>query len=110
MTADGSARGDELMNPAIVLWIYIVVLVAGGIVGFVKAKSAVSLVTSLVFGALLAAAAMGWLGWAHAGDVILAVLVVVFAFRFQKTKKFMPAGLLTILTIAALLVRVMILW
>ncbi len=98
------------MNPEIVLWIYLVILVAGGIYGFVKAKSKVSLITALVFGALLAAAAMGWLGWPYAGDVILIVLTIVFAFRFQKTRKFMPAGMLTLLTIAALLIRFMMLW
>jgi uncharacterized membrane protein (UPF0136 family) len=98
------------MNPAIILWIYLAILVAGGLYGFIKAKSTVSLVTSLVFGALLAAAAMGWLGWVYAGDLILAILVVVFAFRFQKTRKFMPAGMLTVLTIGALLVRIMMLW
>jgi uncharacterized membrane protein (UPF0136 family) len=37
-------------------------------------------------------------------------LVVVFALRFQKTRKFMPAGMLTIITIAALLIRGMMLW
>jgi uncharacterized membrane protein (UPF0136 family) len=98
------------MNPAIVLWIYLAILVAGGIYGYVKAGSTVSLITSLVFGALLAVAAMGWFGWIHAGDLILAILVVVFALRFQKTRRFMPAGMLTILTIAALLIRVMMLW
>jgi uncharacterized membrane protein (UPF0136 family) len=98
------------MNPAIILWIYLAILVAGGVYGYVKARSKVSLVTSLIFGALLAVAAMGWFGWVYAGDVILAILVVVFAMRFQKTRKFMPAGLLTIITIAALLIRVMMLW
>lgn len=97
------------MKPEIVLWIYLVILVAGGIYGFVKAGSAVSLITSLVFGALLALAATGVFGWIYAGDLILAILVVVFAFRFQKTRKFMPSGMLAIITIAAILVRVMML-
>ncbi|MBX3744684.1 MAG: TMEM14 family protein [Verrucomicrobiae bacterium] len=95
------------MKPEVILWIYLVVLVAGGVYGYVKARSMVSLVTSLVSGALLAAAALGLLGWAHAGDLILAILVVVFAIRYQKTRKFMPAGMLTLLTIAALVLRVM---
>lgn len=98
------------MKPVIVLWIYLVILVAGGLYGFLKARSTISLVTSLVFGALLAAAALGWLGSVYAGDAILAVLVVVFAIRFQKSRKFMPAGMLTILTIGALIIRMMMLW
>lgn len=98
---------NQPMKPEFILWIYLVVLVAGGVYGYVKAKSVVSLVTSLVSGALLAAAALGWLGWAHAGDLILAILVVVFAIRYQKTRKFMPAGILTLLTIGALVLRAM---
>lgn len=98
------------MNPDIVLWIYLVILVAGGVYGFVKAKSTVSLVSSLVSGALLLAALLGLIPWRYTGDVILTLLVVVFAIRFQKTRKFMPAGVMTVITIAALLVRAMMLW
>lgn len=98
------------MKPEIVLWLYLVVLLAGGVYGFVKARSRISLISALVFGALLAAAALGWLGGVYAGDVILTVLVVVFAQRFGKTRKFMPAGLMVVLTIAALLVRATMLW
>ena len=35
-------------------------------------------------------------------NVILAALLVVFAIRLAKTKKFMPAGLMLVATIAAL--------
>lgn len=101
------------MKPEAVLWMYLVVLVAGGVYGFVKAKSVISLVTSLVFGVLLALAAVGTIPGRYTGDLILTLLVVVFAWRFQKQKqprKFMPAGVMTVLTIAALLVRAMILW
>ncbi|MCC7376786.1 MAG: TMEM14 family protein [Verrucomicrobiales bacterium] len=95
------------MKPVAILWIYIVLLLVGGIFGYVKAKSTISLVMSLVFAALLAAAAMGWLGWAYAGDALLIALVIVFAKRFQKTRKLMPAGVMTLVTIAAILVRLM---
>ena len=93
------------MKPEILLWIYVVVLVAGGLYGYVKAKSTVSLVMSLVFGALLVAAALGVFGTPFAGDILLTILVAVFAKRFQKTRKLMPAGVLTLLTIATLLIR-----
>ena len=36
-----------------VLWVYIVLLLVGGFIGFFKAKSKVSLITSAVFAALL---------------------------------------------------------
>ena len=56
-----------------VLWIYIVLLLVGGLIGFFKAGSKVSLITSSVF-----------------------------AVRLAKTKKFMPSGLMLVVTIAAL--------
>ncbi len=36
-----------------VLWVYIILLLVGGLIGFLKAKSKVSLVTSAVFAAVL---------------------------------------------------------
>lgn len=98
------------MKPAVILWLYLVVLLAGGIYGFVKAGSKVSLITSLVFGAVLGLCAAGVIPGAFTGDVVLTALVVVFAIRFQKTKKLMPAGVMTLVTIAALLVRAMMTW
>jgi uncharacterized membrane protein (UPF0136 family) len=35
-------------------------------------------------------------------NVLMAVLLVVFAVRLAKTKKFMPSGLMLVVTIAAL--------
>ena len=39
------------------------------------------------------------------GTVILAALLVVFAVRLARTKKFMPGGLMLVLTILALALR-----
>jgi uncharacterized membrane protein (UPF0136 family) len=36
---------------------------------------------------------------------LMAALLVVFAMRLAKTKKFMPAGMMLVLTIAALALR-----
>ena len=41
------------MNPHTVLWIYIVLLLVGGLIGFLKAGSKVSLITSAVSAAAL---------------------------------------------------------
>lgn len=95
------------MKPEVILWGYLVLLLVGGVMGFVKGKSKISLIMSLVFGALIALSAAGKLGPAWIGDLLLTLLVVVFAMRFQKTKKLMPAGVMTLVTIAALLVRAM---
>ena len=87
-----------------VLWVYIVLLLVGGLIGFFKAKSKVSLISSSVFAAVLVLTAVpGVFEPAFARNlvnVILAVLLVVFAVRLAKTKKFMPSGLMLVLTIA----------
>jgi uncharacterized membrane protein (UPF0136 family) len=91
--------------PNLVLWIYIVLLVVGGVIGFLKAKSKVSLIMSAVFAALLALCAVGGIFEPRMADIFLAALLIVFAVRLGKTKKFMPSGLMLILTIAALALR-----
>jgi uncharacterized membrane protein (UPF0136 family) len=97
------------MSANTVLWIYIVLLLVGGLIGFFKAGSKVSLVTSAIFAALLIVATLPNLLQPGARqilvDVIMAVLLVVFAVRLAKTKKFMPSGLMLVLTIAALAFR-----
>lgn len=89
-----------------VLWIYIVLLLAGGLVGFFKAKSKVSLILSVAFAALLVLTTLrGVFRPAFAADldnVLLAALLVVFGVRLIKTRKFIPAGLMLVATIASL--------
>lgn len=93
------------MNPTTVLWVYIVLLVAGGLVGFLKAGSKASLIASASFAAALILCAIGVISPPRAADILLAVLLVFFALRLTKTKKFMPNGLMLVLTIAALALR-----
>ncbi|HLH56208.1 MAG TPA: TMEM14 family protein [Verrucomicrobiae bacterium] len=97
------------MNQNTILWIYIVLLLVGGMIGFLKAGSKVSLITSAVSAALLVLSAMpGVLAPAfrrNLADVIMAALLVVFAIRLTKTKKFMPSGMMLVLTLAALALR-----
>ena len=95
--------------PNRVLWAYIVLLLVGGLIGFFKAKSKVSLITSAVFAAILILTAVpGILDSSLRGKLatlIMALLLVVFAIRLAKTKKFMPSGLMLAVTIAALALR-----
>jgi uncharacterized membrane protein (UPF0136 family) len=88
-----------------VLWIYIVLLVIGGLIGFLKAKSKVSLIMSVTFAALLALCAVGAVFKPYMADIFLAALLVVFGMRLAKTKKFMPSGMMLVLTVAALAIR-----
>jgi uncharacterized membrane protein (UPF0136 family) len=92
----------------IILWVYIVLLLVGGLMGFLKAGSKVSLITSTLFAVLLALFAGGILRWAPGADVLLGVLLVVFVMRYVKTKKFMPAGFLIVLTVLALILRLLL--
>jgi uncharacterized membrane protein (UPF0136 family) len=92
-----------------VLWAYIVLLLVGGLIGFFKAKSKASLITSAVFAAVLVLAVLpGVFQPAFARNlvnVILALLLIVFAIRLAKTKKFMPSGLMLAVTVVALALR-----
>ncbi len=94
------------MHPNTILWIYIVLLLVGGLIGFFKAKSKISLLTSAVSAALLVLTTLHTVfqpGFRRAAaEIIMAALLVVFAIRLTKTKKFMPSGLMLVLTIAAL--------
>ena len=93
------------MNPTTVLWAYIVLLAAGGLVGFLKAGSKASLIASASFAAALILCAIGVISPPRAADILLAVLLVFFALRLTKTKKFMPNGLMLALPVAALALR-----
>lgn len=88
----------------VTLGIYAVLLAAGGVLGFVKAGSRPSLVAGLgsatVAVVCLVIAALGssigiWLG------VALAVaLDGLFTYRFLKSRKFMPSGMMAIVSVA----------
>jgi uncharacterized membrane protein (UPF0136 family) len=97
------------MNDATVLWIYIALLVVGGLIGFLKGKSKISLNMSLGFAVALAVCNIN--GFLDANlartiaEVLLVLLLVVFGIRLAKTKKFMPAGMMLVITLATLFVR-----
>ena len=97
------------MSANTILWIYIVLLLAGGLFGYLKAGSKVSLMTASISAALLVLTAIpGFLDFRlrrGLADVIMAALLVVFAIRLTKTKKFMPSGLMLCVTAAALALR-----
>ena len=84
-----------------ILWIYIGLLVGGGIMGLIKAGSKISLITSVAFAIPLILCEFNVLPF-NAVKWILLALLIVFAWRLSQSKKFMPGGLLLVLTLAAL--------
>ncbi len=85
--------------------IYGVLMLLGGIFGFVKAGSKASLIVGIISGILIFAG-VALLGSAYtAGRAILTftsfILSGVFGIRLFKTRKFMPSGMLLILSLVA---------
>lgn len=88
----------------IALWIYIGLLLAGGLMGFIKAKSKISLYMATGFGVALSLCAAGLLPLPVANG-LLGVLLLVFLQRWLKTKKLMPAGIMFGITLLVLAIR-----
>ncbi len=91
------------------LVVYAILLLVGGLIGFIKAGSRPSLIAGTIGGAL-ALVASGlmvrdvrgvWLG-----IVLSLLMMVVFAIRFGKGRKFMPSGLLGIVSLVVLIVLI----
>lgn len=93
-----------MTTPTLILWIYIGLLLVGGVLGFVKAKSAISLISSSVFALLLTLCALRVFP-EIAADIILTALLLVFGIRLAKTKKFMPSGMMLLVTAIVLGLR-----
>lgn len=87
------------------VWGYALLLVIGGIMGFLKAGSLVSLIMSSVFGILLAiGGVLFWKDHSWAPKInmgLLSLILVVFGFRFFSTMKPVP-GVLAIATLIVL--------
>ncbi len=99
------------MNLSIIAAItYGILAIVGGIIGYVQASSKASLISGSISGLLLIFAGVLQLQGQAWGlilaTVVTTVLVIVFAIRLAKTRKFMPAGLMTVLGLVTLVVMV----
>nr|AIW62490.1 hypothetical protein [Scytodes thoracica] len=81
--------------------LYALSVAAGGVVGYVKAGSTNSLVAGVAFGSLLAFGA--YQTSVDEKNILLSfatstVLGLIMGYRFFNTGKFMPAGLITVMS------------
>lgn len=101
-----------MLGPTKIYFIVFAVLtILGGLVGYLKAGSVISIVAGSISGILLLIAA--WLLPEHVqGGLILGFLVSLllaaqFVPKFFRTGKFMPPGLMSLLSIIGLVVAVL---
>jgi len=85
----------------IILLIYAILIEAGGAMGYIKARSKASVIASTIFAAIIFLFIFDVLPIAYAWTVV-AFLILFFGMRFAKGKKFMPNGLMLVLSIVTL--------
>lgn len=94
------------MQSIIAASLYGILSIIGGIIGYKSAGSKVSLISGIISGLLLLVAVylqlQGQTWGLTLAVIVTGILVIVFAIRLAKTRKFMPAGLMVVLGIAAL--------
>jgi uncharacterized membrane protein (UPF0136 family) len=97
--------------PVLVLYIYGILLIIGGAMGYVKAKSVPSLVAGLVCGfiALLLGYRYAWHFAPYAAFILALVLIFMMGSRYLKTRKPMPALLIVVLSVVVAIVQVVVL-
>ena len=86
----------------IILLIYSILLEAGGAMGVIKAGSKASIIASTIFAAIIFLFIFDVIPIAYAWTVV-AFLILFFGMRFAKGKKFMPNGLMLVLSIVTLI-------
>ncbi|MCG8365904.1 MAG: hypothetical protein MJA27_21540 [Pseudanabaenales cyanobacterium] len=96
------------MNFGVIMAIaYGLLAIVGGLMGYRKAASKVSLISGLISGLLLLLSGLLYAQGNPLGRILAAIvatlLIIVFIIRLTKTRKFMPAGLMTAVGIVALI-------
>jgi uncharacterized membrane protein (UPF0136 family) len=91
-----------------VYWVvYGVLIILGGVMGFVKAKSKASLIAGTISGVLILASgygiAHGIKAWILVGHVVSLMLFVKFTVSYVKTKKPFPSLPIMFLTLGGII-------
>jgi uncharacterized membrane protein (UPF0136 family) len=91
---------------------YGILIFVGGLMGHAKAGSTASLVMGVVFGALLLIAAgfmfsqRNYLKGSYFALVLTFILDAFFSYRYLSSMKFLPSGLLSLISLGVLLLLV----
>jgi len=85
----------------VVAIIYGVLTIVGGMIGYLKSRSKASIISGSIAGLLLILSGLIQLqgqSWGLLlGLAITLGLIIIFGIRFNKTRQYMPAGLMTFL-------------
>ena len=102
---------QSMLEPAkVYFFVFGILTIAGGIIGYVKARSVISIVAGLITGLLLIAAAymlpdrreLG-LGVAFFTSLLLALQFIP---RVLRTRRLVPGGIMSLLSIAGMIIAV----
>ena len=93
--------------PGIVILIYGLLVLGGGIVGYTTSGSMASLIAGGTFGLLLLASGLGVLRGKDMGFLIAPLLTLLltafFGYRFVASGEFTPSGLMAALSLASVI-------
>ena len=93
---------------ATIVFVFGILIALGGIMGYIKSGSSASLTSGSVFGAALLISSYliskGMLAAQYAALALTFILDGIFTYRFAKTLHFFPAGFLSLLSLAVLIV------
>ena len=98
--------------PVLLLYVYGILLIIGGIMGYVKAQSVPSLIAGCVCGflALLFGYRYAWYYAPHAAFVLALVLIFIMGRRYLNTRKPMPALLIVVLSVIVAIVQLYVIF
>lgn len=97
--------------PVVLLYIYGIILIVGGLMGYVKARSVPSAVAGIVCGVIAILLGLDYT-WHYAPYCALAlalVLIFLMGRRYLITRKPMPAGLIVVLSLIVAIVQIYVL-
>jgi uncharacterized membrane protein (UPF0136 family) len=91
------------MGVAVLLLGYGALMGLGGVMGYRRSDSKISLVVGGFFGILLIlCGALAWAGYqapAYIGFALSILMMLLFSVRYRRTKKFRPAGLMAVVSL-----------